>query len=109
MAVVVAYRDQFRITDDADPLGAARVHGFQQQARLTARAAWQRVEHHSELPDQGPATANERLRALATGGRRDPIEAGEALRRLKAAQRLGASERPYERARHGPSEKGPRL
>jgi conjugative relaxase-like TrwC/TraI family protein len=109
VGVVVAYRDQFRITDDADPLGAARVHGFQLQARLTARAAWQRVEHHFHVPDHSPATANERLRALATSGRRDPIEAGEALRRLKAAQRLGASERPYERARHGPSERGPRL
>jgi hypothetical protein len=67
------------------------------------------VEHHFDVPDQGPATANERLRALATSGRRDPIEAGEALRRLKAAQRLGASERPYELARRGPSERGPRL
>jgi len=109
VGVVVAYRDQFRTTDDADPLGAARVHGFQQQARLTARVAWQRVEHHSGVPDQGPTTANERLRALATSGRRDPIEAGEALHRLKAAQRLGASGRPYEPARRGPSERGPRL
>jgi hypothetical protein len=38
VVVVVAYRDQFRVTDDADPLGAARVRGNQQQARSTARS-----------------------------------------------------------------------
>jgi hypothetical protein len=109
VGVVVAYRDQFRITDDADPLGAARVRGHQQQARSAARAAWQRVEHHADLPDPGPVSANERLRALAASERRDPIAAGDALRRLKAAQRSGTAKGPYERARHCASERGPRL
>jgi len=56
VGVVVAYGDQFRITDDADPLGAARVRvrGQQHQARLTAWAAWQRVQDHSEVRDQVP-------------------------------------------------------
>jgi hypothetical protein len=67
------------------------------------------VEHHPDLPDPYPVSANERLRALAASKRRDPIAAGAALRRLKAAQRSGTAERPYERARHGATDRGPRL
>jgi hypothetical protein len=109
VGMVVAYRDQFRVTDDADPLGAAWVRGRQQQARSAARAAWQRMEHHADPSDPSPASANQRLRALAASERRDPIGAGEALRRLKAARRSGAAVRPYERARHDATARGPRL
>ncbi len=109
IGVVVAYRDQFRITDDDDPLGPARVHGHQQQARLAARSAWHRVDAHRDVPDQALATPNERLRVLASSGRRDPIAAGEALRRLKSAQRSGAAVRPHEHARSVASERGPRF
>jgi len=109
VGVVVAYRDQFRITDDTDPLGVARVRGHQQQVRQAARASWQRVEHHVAPPDPGPVSANEQLRALASSGRRDPIAAGEALRRMKAAQRSSTAGRPYEPARHGATDRGPRL
>ena len=109
MGVVVAYRDQFRITDDADPLGAARVRGFQQQVRLSARVAWQRVEYQPEVHDQSPAPANERLRALATSERRDQIAAGDALRRLKAARRSSDAIRAYDTGRLAASARGPRM
>ena len=109
VGVVVAYRDQFRITDDADPLGAARAGDHQQQARLAARVAWRRVEHQPEVRDQGPASANERLRALAASERRDPIAAGEALRRLKAAQRSSDAMRAHDTGRLAASARGPRL
>jgi hypothetical protein len=69
VGVIVAYRDQFRITDDTDPLGVARVRGHQQQVRQAAGASWQRVEHHVAPPDPDPVSANERRRA-AGGGRR---------------------------------------
>src|ERR1019366_1472305 len=42
IAVVVAYRDQFQVTDAADPVGTAPVLGHQRQARLVASAAWRR-------------------------------------------------------------------
>ena len=109
VGVVVAYRDQFRIMDDADPLGATRVCGHQQHARLSARAAWRRVEHQVEVRDQAPEPANERLRALALRERRDPIAAGDALRRLKAAQRSSDGMRPHDPVRLGSPARGPRL
>ena len=108
--VVVAYRDQFRITDDAEPLGAARVHGHQQQqARLSARAAWQRVENHGDLPNPVLITANDRLKALAANAHRDPVVASEALRRLKAAQRSSDRMRPYESGQPPAPNREPRL
>ena len=109
VGVVVAYRDQFRITDDADPLGAARVGDHQQQARLAARVAWRRVGQDCDAGEQARGSANERLRALATSERRDPIAAGEALRRLKAAQRSSDAMRAYDTGRLAASARGPRL
>jgi hypothetical protein len=53
---VVVDRDQFRVSDDADPLGPPRVRCHQQQVRLTARAAWQRMEETCRPPDPGPAS-----------------------------------------------------
>jgi hypothetical protein len=58
------------------------------------------------VPNPAPATANERLRVLASVGGRDLIAAGEGLRRLRAAQRSGTAQRPHERARRGASERG---
>ena len=75
IAVVVAYRDQFQVTDAADPIGTAPVLGHQQQARLTASAAWRRVQDRGE-PAPVPATANERLRALAFASMRRPSQQG---------------------------------
>jgi hypothetical protein len=111
VGVVVAYRDQFRITDDADPLGAARVRArsHQHQARLTARAAWQRVQDHSEVSDQVPASANERLRALTLSQPRHPVSAGAALRRLKAAERSSDGMRSYDPGRRTAPTKAPQL
>lgn len=109
VGAVVAYRDQFRITHDADPLGAARVRGHQHQARLTARVAWQRVQDHAEIPDRIPVSANERLRALASSQPRHPVAAGAALRRLKAAQRSSDEIRSYDSGRRPAPTKGPQL
>lgn len=109
VGVVAAYRDQFRITDSTEPLGAAGVRGQQHRARLTARVAWRRVQHHPQVLDHIPASANDRLRALSWSQHRDPIEAGEALSRLKAAQRSHTRERPHERAGIGVPGRGPSL
>jgi hypothetical protein len=108
IAVVVAYRDQFQVTDAADPVGTAPVLGHQRQARLVASAAWRRVQDRGE-PAPVPATANERLRALALREREAPIAAGDALARLQAAQRSGEAARPYDFARGTSPARGPRI
>ena len=109
VGVVVAYRDQFRIIDDADPLGAARVGAHQQQAKLAARAAWRRVAQDCDAGEQPRGSANERLRALAPSQRRDPIAAGDALNRLKAAQRASDAKRAYDHVCLAASARGPRI
>jgi len=108
IAVVVAYRDQFQVTDAADPVGTAPVLGHQRQARLVASAAWRRVQDRGE-PAPVPATANERLRALGLREREAPIAAGDALARLQAAQRSGEAARPYDFARGTSPARGPRI
>jgi hypothetical protein len=108
MGVVVAYRDQFRITDAADPVGTASGSGHQQQARLKATDACQRVQGLSE-PAPVRATANERLRALALAQHEAPIAAGDALRRVKAAQLSADRMRASDSSRLGSPTNGPRL
>jgi len=109
VGVVVAYRDQFRITDYADARGAARVGDHQQPARLAARAAWRRVGPDWDAGERAGGSANERLRVLAISERRDPIAAGAALSRLKAAQRASDAKRAYDQVRLAASARGPRI
>ena len=108
VGVVAAYRDQYRIPDDAELPGPHAAHSHQSQARQAALLAWQRLRLPPAEPGPGSVSVNERLRALAVG-RPQPAGAEDALAGLRDDRRKAAEVRAHGPSRTGLAERGPRL